>query len=296
MWNERILILGGTGALGAPVAHSLRDSGFGVRIMTRDLQKARQMFDDTFDLFAGDPADPDCLEEALHGCYGIHISMPPEVEQQVAERVAKLAARHGVERISYISGATVAQENRWFPMVNGKFLAEQAIRESGIPYTIFCPTWVMEILPMFVNQGRAAIFGKQPCPYHWVAAEDLARMVSTAYELADAGNKRLWIHGPEPIRMQEALRRYCTKFHPEIRQVSSMPFWLVNLLAAFTRSPELKGAGEMMSYFEKVGEMGDPAEANDLLGAPETTLDRWLERQSQHQKHPASSELFMPTP
>ncbi len=25
--------------------------------MTRDLQKARQMFDDTFDLFAGDPTD-----------------------------------------------------------------------------------------------------------------------------------------------------------------------------------------------------------------------------------------------
>jgi hypothetical protein len=52
----------------------------------------------------------------------------------------------------------------------------------------------MEILPKFVNQGRAAIFGKQPCPYHWVAAEDLARMVSTAYELPEAGNKRLWIH------------------------------------------------------------------------------------------------------
>jgi len=41
--------------------------------------------------------------------------------------------------------------------------------------------------------------------------------------------------------------------------------------------------------------MGDPAEANDLLGAPEVTLDRWLERESQPQKHPANSELLMPT-
>ena len=296
MMYKTILVIGGTGTLGAPVAHSLRDSGFGVRIMTRDLEKARRMFDETFDLFPGDPTDPDCLEEALDGCLGIHISLPPEVEQQVAERVAKLAPRHSVERISYISGATVTQENRWFPMVNGKFLAEQAIRESGIPFTIFCPTWVMEILPKFVNQGRAAIFGRQPCPYHWVAADDLARMVSTAYEFAEAGNKRLWIHGPEPIQMQEALQRYCTKFHPGIKQVSSMPFWLVNLMAMLTRSPELKGAGEMMSYFEKVGEMGDPAEANDLLGAPEITLDRWLERETQQQKHPANSELLMPTP
>ena len=46
----------------------------------------------------------------------------------MAETVAQVAARHGVERISYISGATVAEENRWFPMANRKFLAEQAIR------------------------------------------------------------------------------------------------------------------------------------------------------------------------
>ena len=34
---------------------------------------------------------------------------------------------------------------------------------------------------------------------------------------------------------------------------------------------------ELMAYFEKVGEMGDPAEANQLLGAPLTTLAAWLE-------------------
>jgi hypothetical protein len=96
--------------------------------------------------------------------------------------------------------------------------------------------------------------------------------------------------------MQEALLRYCTKFHPEIKQVSSMPFWLVNLLAAFTRNQELKGAAAMMSYFEKVGEMGDPTEANDLFGAPEITLDRWLERESQNQNQSANSELSLPTP
>jgi hypothetical protein len=121
-------------------------------------------------------------------------------------------------------------------------------------------------------------------------------MVSTAYELPEAGNKRLWIHGPEPIRMQEALQRYCAVFHPEIKQISSMPFWLVNLLAAFTHNQELKGAGAMMSYFEKVSEMGNPAEANDLLGAPEISLDRWLEQESQDQKQSANSELLLPTP
>lgn len=276
--QKTILIIGGTGLLGGPVSHRLKADGFQVRIMTRDLQKARKMFDGSFEIFAGDPMDTSCLEEALNGCYGVHISLPPEVEQQVAETVAKVTPGHGVERISYISGRTVAEGNRWFPMVDQKFRAEKAIRESGIPYMIFCPTWIMESLPLFVVQGRASVFGKQPCPYHWVALDDLSRMVSTAYRLDEAANKRFLVCGPEAIRMQEALKRYCAVFHPEIKHVSSMPFWLVRMLATFTRSQELKGIGEMMSYFEKVGETGGPANADDILGVPTITLDMWLER------------------
>jgi hypothetical protein len=35
---------------------------------------------------------------------------------------------------------------------------------------------------------------------------------------------------------------------------------------------------ELMAYFDQVGEMGDPAEANRLLGEPATTLDAWIEQ------------------
>ncbi len=277
--KKTMLIIGGTGMLGQPVSRSLKESGFGVRVMTRNLQKAKKIFDETFEVFAGDPTDHNCLEEALDGCYGVHISLPSEVEQQVAEMVAKTAPRHKVERISCISGATVAEENRWVPIADRKFLAEQAIRESGIPYTIFCPTWVMEILPMFVNQGRAAVFGKQPHPYHWVAAEDIARMVSTSYGLEEAANKRFRVLGPEAIRMHEALRRYCAVFHPDIKNITTMPFWLVNVLATLTRDQGLRGAGELLSYFEKVGERSsNPSDDPSILGAPTITLDRWLEQ------------------
>ncbi|HLO14707.1 MAG TPA: NmrA family NAD(P)-binding protein [Anaerolineales bacterium] len=276
---KTILVISGTGMLGQPVSRCLKEAGFGVRVMTRNLQKGKKIFANTFEIFEGDPMDASCLEEALDGCYGVHISLPAEVEQQVSELIAKVAPRHGIERISYISGATVAEEHRWVAIANRKFLAEQAIRESGIFYTIFCPTWVMETLPMFVNQGRAAIFGKQPYPYHWVAADDIARMVTNAYGLGEAANKRFRVLGPEAIRMQEALRRYCAVFHPDIKKVSSMPFWFVQLLATVTSNQELKGAGELLSYFEKVGEQSSsPADDNCILGAPKITLDMWLEK------------------
>jgi uncharacterized protein YbjT (DUF2867 family) len=276
--QKTILILGATGPVGQPVSYALKEAGFRVRIMTRDLQKARKFFDGSFEMVAGDPTDPSCLEEAMHGCFGVHISLPTEVEQQVAETVAKVASKHGVERITYISGATVAEENRWFPMIDRKFLAEKAIREGGTPYTIFCPTWVMEILPMFVNQGRATVLGKQPYPYHWVAAADIARMVSTAYALGEGATGRVIVHGPEAFRMDEALRRYCAAFHPEIKQVTGMPFWLVKLLATVTGNQALKGAGELMAYLEKVGEGTSKPKIDGVFSAPAITLDQWLER------------------
>jgi uncharacterized protein YbjT (DUF2867 family) len=276
--KKTILVMGGTGMLGQPVSRRLKKDGFQVRIMTRDRQKARKTFDDSFEIISGDPMDTGCLEQALQGCHGVHISLPSEVEQPVAETVAKMAARHGIERISYVSGATVAEKNRWFPMVNRKFLAEQAIREAGVPYTIFCPTWFMETLPLFVVQGRASVLGKQPQPYHWVAAEDYARMVSTAFRLDVAANQRFVVHGPEAIRMHEALSRYCAVFQPDIKKVSTMPFWLVKLLATLTRNQELKDAGEMMAYFEKVGEGRQPATITGILDAPTTTLNTWLDK------------------
>ncbi len=276
--QKTILVIGGTGMLGQPVSHRLKEDGFRVRIMTRDAQKARKLFDNSFEIVAGDPADTSILEEALDGCYGVHISLPTEVEQQVAEAVAKVASEKAVERISYVSGATVAEENRCFFLSNRKFLAEKAIRDSGIPHTIFCPTWFMESLPMFVVQGRASVLGKQPHPYHWVAADDFSRMVSTAYGSEAAANKRLFVYGPEAITMHEALRRYCSVFHPDIKKVTTMPFWLVRALAVITRSQKLETAGKLMSYFEKVGEGGDPTEANHVLGAPMTTLNEWFEK------------------
>ncbi len=290
--KKTILVLGATGMLGRPVAYALQAAGFKVRVMTRSYQKARKLFDNTFQTVLCDPTSPNCLAAAMEGCYGVHISLPADAEQQAAETVARVAASKGVQRITYISGATVAEENRWFPMVNGKFLAEKALRESGVPATILCPTWVMDGLSMFVQQGRASVFGKQPTPYHWVAADDIAQMVVAAYSRSEAASGRFIVHGPEAIGMQEAVRRDCAAFHPEIQKVSSMPFWLARVMAALLRSRELKGAGELFSYFEKVGEWKNMPEPGCVLGTPATTLDGWLEQRKV--AAPAGAFAFQP--
>lgn len=275
--KKKILIIGATGLLGQPVARKLQENGFDGRIISRDGAKAGKLFGDAFEIVSGDPTNAAQLESALDGCNGVHINLRNQPEQIVAEHVARLGVAAGIERITYISGSTVREENRWFPLINHKFLAEQAIRNSGITYTIFRPTWFMESLPLFVRDGRAAIVGKKPTPYHWLAADDYAEMVTAVYTKNTAANQTLTLHGPEAISMMDALTGYCAAVYPDIKP-SAMPFWLAKVLAALMRSEDMKTAVNLFAYFEKIGELGDPTEANNLLGAPTTTMNKWLAR------------------
>ena len=136
----------------------------------------------------------------------------------------------------------------------------------------------MEVLHNYIRGRRAFVFGKQPNLYHFIAADDYARMVSASYGLDEAANKRFFIHGPEGILFHDAVKRYCSVFHPEIKKISTMPYWLANIIATIKGSKEMKSASQFMAFFEKVGERGDPTEANRILGAPKIVLDEWLRR------------------
>jgi uncharacterized protein YbjT (DUF2867 family) len=275
---NKILILGGTGLLGVPVARRLQADGFAVRLLARDPDKARALFDDSFEVVAGDVTDVASLEKALADCDGVHISIAGPAELPAAQNVAALAPRLGLGRITYISGATAFEQNRWFPMTAAKLAAEEAFRACGVPFTLFCPTWPMEMLPRYARGGQPLMIGDQPLPVHWFAADDMARMISDAYQQPEAANKKLFVYGPEVITTVEALERYCRVFHPQVESVALMPIEAARGMAASTGNQMLGFFAELMAYFEKVGEPGDPAEANELLGAPATTLDAWLEQ------------------
>jgi len=274
--ERRVLVLGGTGLLGAPVVRRLRADGFTVRVLTRDPDEARRTFEAAIEIVKGDVGDRASLAPAFDGCWGVHVSVAGPLERESAEAAAALAQEHGLARIGYVSGSTVDERNRWFSMVAQKLEAERAVEGSGVAWTVFRPTWPFETLARFVRGGKAVVIGKPPTPYHWFAADDFARMVSTAYRTDEAAGKRLYVHGPQAILMREALERYRAALHPEIASVSTLPTWLGRVIATVTRNDMLGFACELMAYFERAGEPGDPMEANRLLGAPTTTLDAWL--------------------
>lgn len=282
--SNAILVIGGAGRLGEPVARRLRADGYSVRVFTRTPDKARAKFGAEYEIAVGDVEDRLSLDTALKGCQGVHINLEggldPDLERRGVENIAQAAAKAGLQRISYISGATVREENRWFVGTRAKFSAEAAIRASGVPYSIFKATFFMESLPSYVRGKRASIIGNQPHSWRWVAAADYAQMVSNAYAAAAAANKDFYIYGPHAYTLREALQKYCAIARPEAI-IGNLPLWAASMIARLTRQRELEAILPFFRYTEKVREEGDPKEANTLLGAPTTTLEQWCRLQGE---------------
>jgi uncharacterized protein YbjT (DUF2867 family) len=269
----KVLIIGASGMLAKPVISHLDKAEYQLRLFSRKVHSS--MFSKEYEIIQGDVFNRTDLEKAIDGCNAIHISLSNVNDALATEAIVDVAKQKQVQWISIITGCTVSEENRWFPMIDNKFLAEQIIIKSGIPYIIFRPTWFFESLDLMIRDGKAAVIGKQPNPYRWVAADDYARMVATAYLKPEAKNNIFYVFGHEEFLMKDALAKYCKVCHPQIKKVSSVPLWLMKVIAKISGKKELSIAASLFSYFEKVKELGDATETNQMLGKPEITLNSW---------------------
>jgi uncharacterized protein YbjT (DUF2867 family) len=285
--DQVILVVGATGMLGAPVARQLHADGYKVRLLARDPARMRARFGQGYEVVAGDVEKPASLESALAGCHGVHVNLAggprpadyERIEHQGTANVARAAARLGVQRLTYLSGASIRPERGWFYYTRAKLGAEEAVRTCGVGYSIFRASWFMESLPWFVKGQRAFLIGRQRAPLHWVAAEDYAHMVSRAYRSPEAANKLFYVYGPESISMRDALSLYCSIVCPGTK-VRTIPTWLVWLGGLLTGNAKVRDGARLMAYFQGVTEADDPSQANAILGAPTTSLRQWCARRA----------------
>jgi uncharacterized protein YbjT (DUF2867 family) len=283
--GARVLVVGGTGMLGRPVAASLDAAGYRVRVLSRTPERVSHL-PGGVEVVAGDVADPASLRAAISGCAGVHISLKggptagdfERVEHRGTRAVVEAAKEAGVQRVSYLSGYTIAEHTLRSPESRAKFNAERCLRESGLAYTVFRATWFMESLPLFVREGTALLVGRQPHLLHWIAAADFGAMVAASFRNPAAANRTLYTYGPEAMTMRAALDVYRHEIDPQLR-IRTVPPVALRVMGWLTANRELVTAAGLMAYYDRHGETGDAGEANRLLGGATTTLSDWCRRQ-----------------
>jgi len=80
----------------------------------------------------------------------------------------------------------------------------------------------------------------------------------------------------EDVAYADALERFLCDCHPDLKVVR-LKLWQARWIARLTGRMDF--VSQLIAFFDRVGELGNPAEANALLGVPSTTLDEWIESQ-----------------
>jgi len=225
-----ILVAGGTGFVGAAIVRELSRRGRHVGVLTRNADQKRDRFPGlSVEYRQANVREPESVAAALAGVNAVigcqqfpnsPIENPTrgytfaEVDAEGTKNLVAAAREAGVKRYVYLSGAGAATdaERHWFRV---KAQAEQVVRESGIPYVIFRPSWVYgpedRALNRFLSMARFLPFvpligaiGKQRMQPVFV--DDVARAVAEALDNPAVNNQTLEIGGPEVLTMAEVVR------------------------------------------------------------------------------------------
>jgi uncharacterized protein YbjT (DUF2867 family) len=252
---EQVLaVAGGTGFVGGAIARELASRGHRVVVLThrRGLPAGGADTGD-FEYRQADVTRPESLAAALAGVDALVISLafrnsPIEAPRrgQTFERVdaegtvALVAAAKaaGVGHLVYISGAGAAPDaaRHWF---RAKWRAEEAVRGSGIGYSIFRPSWIYgpgdRSLNRFLGFSRWLPFipqignGQQRLAPVFVG--DMGALVADALETSAAHNVTLEVGGPETMTMDQIIRA-ALRVLGRRRPILHTPVVLMKLLTA----------------------------------------------------------------
>ncbi len=194
--TDLVLVAGATGGVGQLVVAKLIAKNISVRVLTRNRDKASQMFDDKVEIAIGDIRDRSTLTAATQGiniiicCTGttafpslkwdfVNLFQPKNTPQEVdGEGVQNLvaAASQDLSRFVFVSSCGVLRKDSFpfnilnaFGVLDSKLQGEAAIKNSGLPYTIIRPARLIDgpytsydlntLLRAKTNGNKAVVIG-----------------------------------------------------------------------------------------------------------------------------------------
>jgi uncharacterized protein YbjT (DUF2867 family) len=128
--TSSILLTGGTGTLGRLVTPLLLDAGFKVRVLSRQGREPG----DGIEFVTGDLLKGEGIEPAVDGAETIlHLAGAAKGDDEATRNLVRAASRAGVQHLVYIS--VIGADRVPVGWLRSKLGAEQAIAESGVPWT-----------------------------------------------------------------------------------------------------------------------------------------------------------------
>jgi NADH dehydrogenase len=246
-----ILVVGGTGNLGRRLVPSLVARGLRVRVLTRDRARASGL-PAGIETCVGDLRREADLAAALTGCTGVVSAAhgfageggtsPEAIDRDANLTLLRLARVAGVERFVLVS-VVGARSDHPMSLFRAKHAAEEALRASGLRFTIvrstaFMETWI-SVVGAPLESGKALVFGKGENPINFVSARDVAALIAECLRDESTVNQTLEIGGPEDLGFSAFAQRLLAARNPAGR-VDHVPLPALRAMSILARpfSPE----------------------------------------------------------
>jgi NADH dehydrogenase len=293
-----VLVTGGTGFIGPHVVHALRARELPVRVLVRNRADGGRVTAWGAELVEGDVTDPASLRAALTGVDAVvHLVSIIKGSRADFERIMAqgtrdlvLAAKDaGVRRFVLASALGLDERSKdAVPYYAAKWEMERAVKESGLEYVIFRPSFVFGkdggVLPTFVRLARFApvtpIVGRGTQRLQPIWVDDLAEYFARAVDEPGAANRTFELGGPDAPTWNEfwdRLKRVLGAHRPSLH----VPFGVMRVQAALIErlpgAPVTRDQLTMLALGDNVVSTNDAVETFQI---PLVPLDEQLRRAS----------------
>jgi len=293
-----ILVAGGTGFVGGGIVRELARRGKQFAVLTRDAARSADRFPGlAIEYREGDVREPSSLESAITGVDAVigtqqfpnsPIENPnkghtfEEVDARGTENLLIAAKAAGAKRYVYLSAAGAAPEGyHWF---REKWRAEQAVRNSGLTYTILRPSWVYgpedHALNRFLAMSRFQPFvpligavGKQKMQPVFI--DDVGRATAECLDNPAAANQTFEVGGPDVLSMSEVVKT-ALQVVGRRRLLRPAPKFAMKALASVVQLLPGRPLTPDAVDFITMDALADPTAISEKLGVTSTPLREGL--------------------
>jgi len=252
-----IVVVGASGTLGPLLVPLLVARGEAVRVVTRDPKGATGRLTGV-ELMAGDVTRPDDARRAVEGARVVVSAITgfgssggvKAVDEDGNRTLAKAASAAGVEQFILLSVGGASADHP-IPLFRAKFAAEEAVRASGIAWTIIRPsayleTWLGIIGGPLVSTDKTLVFGRGENPINFVSALDVARFVDRAVGDPTSRGQVVEVVGRENLSLNQ-LVEIVRRVSGRTGRVSHTPRAAMRLLSVVLRPINRMRAGQIQA-------------------------------------------------